>query len=156
MYRRDRTRVRSQLRHKDLYFGTDCAKTSARTAHDASLLWVIRYRGDPAASPAMSAVTPIADQIPQRSETTLSARSRRRLTCSHHAEQTCGRSGGDLQDQCGLLASRKRFQRSTGSRRSAPWNGSTHPGYSGARALTSSNCLSSSWVSVSSTAARLS
>jgi hypothetical protein len=43
-----------------------------------------------------------------------------------------------------------------GSRRSAPWNGSTHPGYSGSRALTSSNCLSSSWVSVSSTAARLS
>ena len=34
---------------------------------------VIRYGGDPAASPAMSAVTPIADQIPHRSETTLSA-----------------------------------------------------------------------------------
>jgi hypothetical protein len=43
-----------------------------------------------------------------------------------------------------------------GPRRSALWNGSTHPGYSWARALTSSNCLSSSWVSVSSTAARLS
>jgi len=41
-------------------------------------------------------------------------------------------------------------------RRSAPWNGSTHPGYSGGRALTSSNCRSSSWVSASSTAARLS
>jgi hypothetical protein len=49
-----------------------------------------------------------------------------------------------------------RSQRSTSSRRSAPWNGSTHPGYSGGRALTSSNCLSSSWVSVSSIAARLS
>ena len=35
--------------------------------------WVIRNRGDPAASPAMSAMTPIADQIPHRSETTLSA-----------------------------------------------------------------------------------
>ncbi len=68
----------------------------------------------------------------------------------------CCQPGGDLQDQCGLLASRKRSQRSAGPRRSAPWNGSAHPGYSGARALTSSNCLSSSWVSVSSTAARLS
>ena len=46
--------------------------------------------------------------------------------------------------------------RSAGPRRSAPWNGSTHPGYSRARALTSSNCLSSSCVSVSSIAARLS
>ena len=35
--------------------------------------WVIRYRSDPAASPAMSAVAPIADQVPYRSETTLSA-----------------------------------------------------------------------------------
>src|SRR5882762_11255742 len=63
---------------------------------------------------------------------------------------------GHLQHQCDLLASRKRSHRSTSSRRSAPWNGSAHPGYSGGRALTSSNCLSSSWVSVSSTAARLS
>ena len=63
---------------------------------------------------------------------------------------------GDLRDQCDLLASRKRSQRSIGSRRSAPWNGSTHPGYSGGRALASSNCLSSFWVSVRSTAARLS
>jgi hypothetical protein len=62
-------------------------------------------------------------------------------------------SGGD---QCCFLASRKRSHRSTSSRRSAPWNGSTHPGYSGGRALTSSNCRSSSWVSVSSIAARLS
>src|SRR5258707_6663534 len=53
-------------------------------------------------------------------------------------------------------ASRKRSQRSTGSRRSAPWNGSTQPGYSGGSALTASNCLTSSWVSVSSAAARLS
>ena len=59
-------------------------------------------------------------------------------------------------DQCGFFASRKRSQRSTGSRRSAPWNGSTHPGYSGGSTLTSSNCLSSSWVSMSSAAARLS
>ena len=36
-------------------------------------IWVIRYRGDPAASPAMSAMTPIAGQIPHLSETTLSA-----------------------------------------------------------------------------------
>ena len=34
--------------------------------------------------------------------------------------QTCWQSGGDLQDQCGLIASRERPQRSTGSRRSAP------------------------------------
>ena len=59
-------------------------------------------------------------------------------------------------DQRGLLASRKRSKRSTGSRRSVPCNSSIHPGYSGGRALTSSNCLSSSWVSASSTAARLS
>jgi hypothetical protein len=59
-------------------------------------------------------------------------------------------------DQCGFFASRKRPQRSTGSRRSAPWNGSTHPGYSGGSTLTSSNCVSSSWVSMSSAAARLS
>src|SRR3984957_13753006 len=59
-------------------------------------------------------------------------------------------------DQDGFFASRKRSWRSVGPSRSAPWNGSTHPGYSGARALTSSNRPSSSWVSVSSTAARLS
>src|ERR1700720_2822495 len=59
-------------------------------------------------------------------------------------------------DQDGFFASRKRSWRSAGPSRSAPWNGSTHPGYSGGRALTSSNCPSSSWVSVSSTAARLS
>ena len=47
-------------------------------------------------------------------------------------------------DQCGFFASWKRSQRSTGSKRSAPWNGSTHPGYSGGSTLTSSNCLSSS------------
>ncbi len=34
---------------------------------------VIRYGGDPAASPAMSAVTAKADQVPHRSEPTLSA-----------------------------------------------------------------------------------
>jgi len=39
-------------------------------------LWVIRYRGDPAASPAMPPMTPIADQIRHRSETTLSANMR--------------------------------------------------------------------------------
>src|ERR1700730_7540268 len=72
-------------------------------------------------------------------------------SCSRPA--TCWQPGGD---QCCFLASRKRSQRSPGPRRSAPWSGSTHPGYSGARALTSSNCLSSFWVSVSSTAARLS
>jgi hypothetical protein len=38
--------------------------------------WVIRNRGDPAASPAMSSVAPKADQIPHRSETTLCAISR--------------------------------------------------------------------------------
>jgi hypothetical protein len=40
-----------------------------------------------------------------------------------------------VQDQCGELASRNRSQRSAGPRRSAPWNGSAHPGYSGGRAL---------------------
>jgi hypothetical protein len=69
------------------------------------------------------------------------------------ALQTGWRARGD---QCGLMASCRCACRSTGPRRSAPWNGSAHPGYSGGRALTSFNCLSSSGVSVSSTAARLS
>ncbi len=45
--------------------------------------------------------------------------------------------------------------RGTFSRRLAPWKGSIQPGYSGGRALTSSSCLSSSVVSLRSTAARL-
>ena len=49
------------------------ARRKTAPARDSSPLRVIRYRGDPTASPAMSAVTPIADQIPHRSETTLSA-----------------------------------------------------------------------------------
>ena len=47
-----------------------------QTGEARCLDWVIRYRGDPAASPAMSAVTPKADQVPHRSEPTLSANRR--------------------------------------------------------------------------------
>ena len=46
----------------------------SRLLHPNDRCGVIRYRGDPAASPAMSAVTPKADQVPHRSEPTLSAR----------------------------------------------------------------------------------
>ena len=46
--------------------------------------------------------------------------------------------------------------RAMGSRRLTLWKGSIQPGYSGGRALTSSSCLSSSAVSLRSTAARLS
>jgi len=56
----------------------------------------------------------------------------------------------------GLLASRQKLPAINWPQAVGSLDRQHHPGYSGGRALTSSNCLSSSWVSVSSIAARLS
>ena len=74
--RRDYVRFRER-RHwiATAAMGADCVILRSLSQR---LLRVILYRGDPAASPAMSAVTSIVGQIPHRSETMLSAMCGRR------------------------------------------------------------------------------